>query len=624
LPSKVLRHFTIWLAFAGLIALGQDGKQERLVLQKSQHLRIGWQNDIQRVAVGDPEILSAEAIASREVLLLGKGWGRTSLIVWLTDKSIHEYPVLVQRDISMLQSSLRRLHPGIEAEIAADRDAVVLSGTVPDLSISRAAESLTQSYLDAGGNGNGKMQGEVLIREAVESAPNPEGSQPPTVRVAANAPRPSGAVLNLLRLEKLPMAAEEKLSLAIRGLGGKSVMVTRMLKGPLPDDQKDIFLLEGEVPNQVALVRILMVASQAVTGKAANPEDVRVLADESGALARGNQQGGQQQQNTQLGGGGAGQGLFGGGGGGGNQLMNQITRNLARAKVVEAAGGRVLSFLQVHDIPQVRVNIRLYEVNRNKLRAYSPSFGATTTSGTQTQRGGGRNSVQNVLSFLGGTLANQTQISSAHFAIDAALSYLEREGVARSLSSPSLTVLSGEQALFQVGGQIPIPQSFVTALSATGGAPAGVFNSVVFEEFGVRLNIRPLVDEGDAITLDILPQIITPNAQLTASIRNSTGTNQLTTAFLTRGLRTSARLQDGQALLIGGLLSRETGDTRGSTPGVRDVPGLGWLFKDFNKNDDGRELVIVVNPVVLRDLVPGAGLWAYPETSELLPKQLLP
>jgi len=291
---------------------------------------------------------------------------------------------------------------------------------------------------------------------------------------------------------------------------------------------------------------------------------------------------------------------------------------------VEAAGGRVLSFLQVHDIPQVRVNIRLYEVNRNKLRAYSPSFGAATSSGTQTQRGGGKNAVQNVLSFLGGTLANQTQISSAHFAIDAALSYLEREGVARSLSSPSLTVLSGEQALFQVGGQIPIPQSFVAALASTGGAPAGVFNSVVFEEFGVRLNIRPLVDEGDAITLDILPQIITPNAQLTASIRTSTGTNQLTTAFLTRGLRTSARLQDGQALLIGGLLSRETGDTRGSTPGVRDVPGLGWLFKDFNQNDDGRELVIVVNPVVLRDLVPGAGLWAYPETSELLPKQLLP
>lgn len=631
--------WTLWgLSFG--VALFAQG--DTLVLQKSQHVRRAWESDIQRVAVGDPEILSAEPIGSREVLLLGKGWGRTSLIVWLKDKSIREYPVVVQRDIRLMQSSLKRLHAGIDAEIAPDRDAVVLSGTVPDLGISRAAEGLAQSYLDAGETARNKNRSEVLIGVVHGEEPKADGTAPPVARVTATPQRPSGAVLNLLRLDRLPPQVEEKLTAAMQSIGGQHVKVRRMLKGLLPDDQKDVFVLEGDVPNQVSLVRILMVASQLVTGKSADPEEVRVLADESGALARGTQGGGQQQQNTQLGSGGAGQGLFGGGGGGNNRLTNQVTRNLARAKVVEAASGRVLSFLQVKDIPQIRVNIRLYEVNRNKLRSYNPGFGVLTSSGTQAslnppltarglqgtqaQRtgGGGSNAVQSVLSFLGGTLANQTQFSSAHFAIDAALSYLEREGVARSLSSPSLTVLSGEQALFQVGGQIPIPQSFVTALAAAGGTPGGVFNSVVFEEFGVRLNIRPLVDEADAVTLDVLPQIITPNADLTASIRDSTGTNQLTTAFLTRGLRTSARLQDGQALLIGGLLSRETSDTRSSTPGIRDVPGLGWLFKDFNKADDGRELIIVVNPVVLRDPIPGAGLWAYPETSEMLPKRLSP
>lgn len=647
--SRLPRRTVSLALTSGLACLGFAvfAQSELLVLQKSQHVRKVWETDIQRVAVGDPDILSAEPIASREVLLLGKGWGRTSLIIWLKDKTIREYPVVVQRDIRLLQNTLQRLHSNIEAEIAPDRDAVVLSGTVPDLSVSRAAESLAQSYLDAGENARNKNRPDVLVRVAEDDTLKAGATEPPVARVSAVPSKPSGAVLNLLRLEKFPPQVEEKLAVAMQSIGGERVKVRRIQKGVLPDDLKDVFVLEGDVPNQVALVRILMMASQLVTGKSAEPDDVRVLADESGALARSTQGTGQQQQNVQLGSGGAGQGLFGGGGGGGggggnNRLTNQVTRNLARAKVVEAASGRLLSFLQVRDIPQIRVNIRLYEVNRSKLRTYNPGLGVLTSSGTQTslnppltarglqgnqaQRtgGNGSNAVQSVLSFLGGTLANQTQFSSAHFAVDAALSYLEREGVARSLSSPSLTVLSGEQALFQVGGQIPIPQSFVTALTAAGGAPGGVFNSVVFEEFGVRLSIRPLVDENDAVTLDVLPQIITPNADLTASIRDSTGTNQLTTAFLTRGLRTSARLQDGQALLIGGLLSRETSDNRSSTPGVRDVPGLGWLFKDFNKADDGRELIIVVNPVVLRDPVPGVGLWAYPETSEMLPKRLTP
>jgi hypothetical protein len=317
--------WTIWGLSLGVALFAQA---DALVLQKSQHVRKSWESDIQRVAVGDPEILSAEPIASREVLLLGKGWGRTSLIVWVKDKTIREYPVVVQRDIRLLQSSLKRLHAGIDAEIAPDRDAVVLSGTVPDLGISRAAEGLAQSYLDAGENARSKNRSEVLIGVVNGDDPKGDGTAPPVARVTATAPRPSGAVLNLLRLDKLPPQVEEKLTAAMQSIGGQSVKVRRMLKGQLPDDQKDVFVLEGDVPNQVALVRILMVASQLVTGRSADPEEVRVLADESGALARSAQQGGGQQQNTQLGGGGAGQGLFGGGGGG-NENGGNVTATVA-------------------------------------------------------------------------------------------------------------------------------------------------------------------------------------------------------------------------------------------------------------------------------------------------------
>jgi type II secretory pathway component GspD/PulD (secretin) len=112
--------------------------------------------------------------------------------------------------------------------------------------------------------------------------------------------------------------------------------------------------------------------------------------------------------------------------------------------------------------------------------------------------------------------------------------------------------------------------------------------------------------------------VVTPDAVLTDAIRQSTGTNVATTAFQTRALRTSSRLQDGQALLIGGLLSNNTSTNTSSTPGVRSVPLVGRLFQGFNRNDQDTELIVLVNPAILRTPVPNAALWTFPGPDELL------
>ena len=75
---------------------------------------------------------------------------------------------------------------------------------------------------------------------------------------------------------------------------------------------------------------------------------------------------------------------------------------------------------------------------------------------------------------------------------------------------------------------------------------------------------------------------------------------------------------DGQALLIGGLLSNNTSTNTASTPGLRDTPILGRLFRSFNRNDQDTELIVVVNPVILRTPIPDAGLWTFPGRDELL------
>lgn len=643
--------------FAGLLlpllASAQMGQPVTLI--RSQHVRLPVSGEVQRLAVGDPEILAAEPVSSRELLLLGKESGRTTLIVWFRDGSIREYLCNVQRDLKILQEALRRIEPSIEAEAAPDRDAIVLTGLVPDLSFSQAAESVAKSYLDAGET---RRRGATapLVRGEGEPltapAPPAEGQSSPrleTVRVGTVAPAPSGKVINLIRLRELPALLEDRIRTAIRPLTGESVEVRRILRGTVRDDAKDVFLLEGTAANQVTLTRVLTLAAQMITGRTLSEEDIRVVADEAGALAGNNQNQGTGQQGGQsLGfGGGAGGGLFGGGGGGNRagRLTNQIRRNIGRAKAVEAADGRILSFVQVADLPQVRVDIRLYEVNRTKLRQYNsssaalasdfrqgallPAGGAQAVQGSQAARVQGTPGFQNVLSFLGGTLANQLQLSAGRFTIDSIFSFLERNGLARSLSSPSLSVLSGEIAIFQVGGEIPVPESFLPILgvAGTGGAaalPNGIFNSVTFLPFGVQLSVRPLVGDDDSITLDLQPQIATPSSQLTSSIRESTGTNPLTTAFETRALRTSARLQDGQALVVGGLLSRSTNENTAGTPGLKDTPGLGWLFKSFDRTDEGLELVLVVNPVLIRDPNPSVPLWEFPAAVDLFSDKAKP
>jgi pilus assembly protein CpaC len=637
----VALHLAPSLASAGQLAT--PSTEAPNVVIRSQYRRLPLPQDIQRIAVADPEILTAELITSREVLVLGRETGRTTLIVWFANGTSREFAFAVQRDLSVLERALKSVNPTIAVESAPDRDALVLTGVVPDLNTSLTAEAIARNYLDAGNNTRGNAQ-------PILAAPTPDAAAAPGAAPAAPAPAPatsqlqgtiqsSGTVINLIQLDRLPQQTEEKILDAIRAIGGQDVTIRRMLRGNVRDDLIDTLVLEGHVPNQTALMRVLVLSAQLFAGQTISASDIRVLADEAGGLA-GQQQ--TQATQTQLGGGGASASLFGGARS--SRLTNEVRTNFGRATAIEAAGGRILSFVQVVDLPQVRVDIRLIEVDRTKLRALdpnavlalsdfrqpslNPAASAAAVQGNQAARVGSSGAaIQNVLSFLNGGLLNELQYSGGHAAIDGALSFLEREGIAQSLSSPSLTVLSGEMAQVQIGGEIPVPTAFAPAFGGgaaagnAGGAAAatpGVFSSVEFVPFGVQLQIRPLVGEDDTITLDVQPLVVTPDSVLTNTIRESTGAAVATTAFQTRALRTSSRLQDGQALLIGGLLSNNTSTNTASTPGLRSLPLVGRLFQGVNRNDQNTELIVLVNPVILREPVPDVALWSFPSREELL------
>lgn len=606
---------------SGFVTLGQDASEPR-VLVEATHERLEFDRDITRIAVGRSETLSVEILNTRELLVLGRESGRTSVVVWFADGEIETLDFLVEPDLTLLRSILEGIHPGIRVDSAPAHDALILRGSVPRLAHFRAAEAAAGAFLQKSSKGE-------------SSGPIVPGDDDVGVQPADSGNRRNGAVVNLLQVDEVPILADETIRRALEPLVGDSVTVRRVSVGALLDDSRDLFVLEGSVPDQVTLTRVLFLASRALLGdETSGRNDIRVLADEAGALTEVQNPFG----SAAGAGGGRGnnQGLsFGLGGGsnqgrGGQQLVNRIGSNLGRAKVVEAAGGRVLSMITVEDLPLVRVDVRLYEVNLTRLRQWRNEIGllgsnfdqgslqpADIATGLQDLGAAsvGQDDLQGALGFLGGQLGGQAQYVAGGFAIDSLFSLLVREQVAQTLSRPTLSVLSGEPALFQVGGQIPIPVAVTV-----GGGTDQILNSVEFREFGIQLAIRPLVEEIDSetLTLDLLPQVSLPDLDLTAAIGSATGASPGTTAFETRGTRTHMRLRDGDALMIGGLISQRQQEALSKTPLLGDLPVLGPLFRNETRDSEEVELVIVVNPVIVRPRRPDAQVWAFGDTSEIL------
>lgn len=522
-----------------------SGSSRSRTLVQWTHARLAFGKDIERIAVGKQSIIEVEVIGGREVLMLGKEVGRTTVMVWYADGSNESFLFSVSPDLSVLGSALREIHPSISIHSAPDRPVLVMRGKVPTADYRQAAQQAAMDYLLSGQRGG--------IQPA--AAGMPAGA--PTMGMSTSMASP---VINLIKVTQKPKPIADKLKEAIASLGGEEVTVRRLQFGEMPNDLFDTFLLEGEVRDQVALTRILNVAAHVVGGSplAGGDAGIDVLADESGALMGDNARAG----------GYGGSITSSSGVGGGGSLSNNIRNNIARSKVLSIAGGRLISMIEVRDVPQVRVAIQMHEVNRSRMKAWRPDLSIMTNGYNASgplalgeTGAAGASGLENALQILDGTLINNLQIGGSDIAFDLLFSLMENEGISRTLSRPTLTVLAGESSVFQVGGEIPVPSAFapsgVGQDDTLGANTNGVFSGTDFKSFGVQLSVRALVDENDRITLDVLPTISTPDTLLTQQIADSTGSELNSTAFNVRSLRTTTRLRDGQPLILGGLVSRD-------------------------------------------------------------------
>lgn len=162
---------------------------------------------------------------------------------------------------------------------------------------------------------------------------------------------------------------------------------------------------------------------------------------------------------------------------------------------------------------------------------------------------------------------------------------------ANILSTPSLVTMDNEEAEIVVGQNVP----FVTgtySTTATGGGLQNPFQTIQRQDIGVRLRIKPQINEGNAIRLQI--------EQETSSVSEAVA-NAADIITNKRSIQTNVMIDDGQVLVLGGLIEERLTESQQQVPLLGDIPGLGWLFKYKSNTKEKTNLMVFLRPVILKD-----------------------
>lgn len=166
------------------------------------------------------------------------------------------------------------------------------------------------------------------------------------------------------------------------------------------------------------------------------------------------------------------------------------------------------------------------------------------------------------------------------------------------LSTPSIVTMDNEEAEIIVGENVP----FVTgsyAGSGGSGSTASPFQTIERQDVGLTLRVKPQINEGSSIKLEIEQEV--SSISLSATGASDIITNK-------RSLKTVVMVDDGQALVLGGLITDDIQLSSQKVPLLGDIPILGWFFKYKKTTKVKRNLMIFLHPVIMRDASQSAAI----------------
>lgn len=182
------------------------------------------------------------------------------------------------------------------------------------------------------------------------------------------------------------------------------------------------------------------------------------------------------------------------------------------------------------------------------------------------------------------------RISDSGISFAAVLRALEGDADTNIISTPSVVTTDNEEATLNVGQEVP----FVTgSFSNTGGSGAiNPFQTVQRQQVGVKLAITPQINEGNSMLLNI-------SQEISSIASSSSGAVDLVTNQ--RIVETTVIVDDGQILVLGGLLEDVLRESVQSVPVLGKIPLLGNLFRSRKTEKVKTNLMIFIRPTILRD-----------------------
>jgi general secretion pathway protein D len=166
---------------------------------------------------------------------------------------------------------------------------------------------------------------------------------------------------------------------------------------------------------------------------------------------------------------------------------------------------------------------------------------------------------------------------------------LKTDGSTNILSTPSVVTLDNEEATLSVGEEVPFVTGSFSSIS-NNNSGSNPFTTVNREEVGVMLKVKPQISKGNAVRLEI--------EQESSKVKSGEPGLQTTSKST---MQTNVMIQDGELLILGGLIEDQTDNAASKVPLLGDIPLLGRLFKSSNKSESQSVLMMFIRPTIIRN-----------------------
>lgn len=174
----------------------------------------------------------------------------------------------------------------------------------------------------------------------------------------------------------------------------------------------------------------------------------------------------------------------------------------------------------------------------------------------------------------------------------ALLNAIQGDSRANVLSKPTIVTLDNAEAEIVVGQNLPFRTGSYTSTGTGSSTPTNPFTTISRQNVGITLKVKPQINEGDAVKLDIEQKVesVAPSTEGAADI-----------SINTRSIKTSVLVDDGGTIVLGGLIKDDASESEQKVPLLGDIPFIGALFRDKISKKLKTNLMVFLKPTIVRD-----------------------